>query len=47
MPLDGRESGLLHHYFKKEELISAFEGFYVIDFHIDGKTHFSLTAKKS
>jgi SAM-dependent methyltransferase len=46
MPLDGRERGLLHHYFKKEELLSVFEGFCVIDLHIDGKTHFSLTAKK-
>lgn len=47
MPSDGRERGLLHHYFKKEELLSTFEGFCVIDLHIDRKTHFSLTAKKS
>ncbi|MBU7001943.1 MAG: class I SAM-dependent methyltransferase [Theionarchaea archaeon] len=47
IPADGCERGLIHHYFKKEELLSVFEGFSVIDLHIDRETHFSLTAKKN
>ncbi|MBU7013496.1 MAG: class I SAM-dependent methyltransferase [Theionarchaea archaeon] len=46
VPLDGCEKGFPHHYFKKEELLSLFEGFCIVDLHIDRANHFSLTARK-
>ncbi len=47
IPLDGREMGLPHHYFKMEEISSLFLGFSIIDLHVDTTNHFSLIAKKA
>jgi cyclopropane fatty-acyl-phospholipid synthase-like methyltransferase len=46
IPLNGREKGLPHHYFTKEELTNLFPRFSLIDLHVDQFNHFSLTAKK-
>jgi len=47
LPLDGREKGLPHHYFRIEEIPILFSGFTVIDLHVDTTNHFSLLARKS
>jgi cyclopropane fatty-acyl-phospholipid synthase-like methyltransferase len=46
LPLDGREKGLPHHYFKIEEIPHLFNGFSIMDLHIDTTNHFSMTARK-
>ncbi len=46
IPLNGREKGLPHHYFKAEEILKLFAEFSVIDLHIDTVNHFSLIARK-
>ncbi len=46
IPLDGREKGLPHHYFSRDEIPVLFSGFSIIDLHIDQTNHFSLTAEK-
>jgi len=47
LPLDGREKGLPHHYFKRDELSLLFPGFLIIDLHEDSTNHFSLIARKT
>jgi cyclopropane fatty-acyl-phospholipid synthase-like methyltransferase len=47
LPLDGREKGLPHHYFKMEEIPHLFSGFSVMDLHVDTTNHYSLMARKS
>lgn len=47
LPLDGREKGLPHHYFKEEEIPFLFSGFSIINLHIDQTNHFSLLAEKA
>ena len=47
VPLDGREKGLPHHYFKMNEISSLFSMFSIIDLHVDPTNHFSLLAKKA
>ena len=46
MPLDGREKGLLHHFFTPEELQELFRGFNITDTHLDRGGHYCLTAVK-
>jgi len=46
VPLDGEEEGLIHHYFKKSELLLLLGNFKIIDFHIDRSNHFSILARK-
>jgi SAM-dependent methyltransferase len=46
IPLDGREKGLPHHYFKKECIPLLFPKFSVIDLHIDSFNHYSFLAQK-
>jgi 2-polyprenyl-3-methyl-5-hydroxy-6-metoxy-1,4-benzoquinol methylase len=46
MPLDGREKGLLHHFFTPEELQALFSGFEIKDTHLDKGQHYCLTAVK-
>jgi SAM-dependent methyltransferase len=46
MPLDGREKGLLHHFFVPEELRELFSGFDITDTHLDKGQHYCLTAVK-
>jgi len=46
LPLDGLEKGLLHHYFKMNEIPPLFCGYSIIDLHIDQTNHFSLIARK-
>jgi len=46
LPLDGREKGLPHHYFRPEEIPILFNGFSVMDLHIDPVNHFSLIGRK-
>ncbi len=46
MPLDGREKGLLHHYFTPEELRDCFRGFEVLDTHVDQADHYCLKGFK-
>jgi SAM-dependent methyltransferase len=47
IPQDGLERGLPHHYFTRGELILLFEGFTVMDLHIDPVNHYSLLARKN
>jgi ubiquinone/menaquinone biosynthesis C-methylase UbiE len=47
VPLDGREKGLPHHYFKLEEIPTLFVGFSIIELHVDVTNHFSLIARKN
>ena len=47
IPLNGIERGLPHHYFTRDEILSLFEGFSVIDFHLDPFNHHSLLARKN
>jgi hypothetical protein len=44
--LNGREKGLPHHYFKREEILKLFAQFSIIDLHVDDTNHFSLIARK-
>lgn len=46
LPLNGREKGLPHHYFKMEEIPALFSGFSIIDLHTDSTNHFSLLARE-
>jgi SAM-dependent methyltransferase len=46
IPLDGREKGLVHHFFTEEELREIFSGFNVADIHLDEEMHFCMTAFK-
>ena len=46
MPLDGREKGLLHHFFTPGELRELFSGFNITDTHLDKGKHYCLTAVK-
>lgn len=46
VPLDGREKGLPHHYFKADEVCSLLSEFQLIDLHIDTVNHFSILAQK-
>lgn len=46
IPLDGREKGLPHHYFKKYEIPKLFDRFTTVDLHIDPTNHFSYLAIK-
>jgi SAM-dependent methyltransferase len=45
LPLDGREAGLLHHYFTKEELVDLFGHFRVLDLCLDRDQHYCLTGR--
>jgi SAM-dependent methyltransferase len=47
IPLDGREKGVPHHYFKTEEILSLFHRFKLIDLHVDTVNHYSLVVQKS
>lgn len=47
VPLDGREKGLPHHYFRLEEIHKLFAGFSIIKLHVDVTNHFSLIARKN
>ena len=46
IPLDGREKGLVHHFFTAEELKEVFSGFNVTDVHFDDGKHYCMTAIK-
>jgi ubiquinone/menaquinone biosynthesis C-methylase UbiE len=46
IPLDGREKGVPHHYFTREEISLLFHRFKIIDFHVDVVNHYSLLAQK-
>jgi len=46
LPLNGREKGLPHHYFRTEEIPTLFSGFSIIDLHVDSTNHFSLLARE-
>ena len=46
VPLDGPERGLPHHYFTPDELREVFEGYNVIDIHLDTVNHYCLSAFK-
>jgi SAM-dependent methyltransferase len=46
IPLDGREKGLVHHFFTAEELREMFSGFNIVDTHVDKTKHYCLTAFK-
>ena len=46
IPLDGREKGLIHHFFTAEELQELFSGFTINDTHLDQTGHYCLTATK-
>lgn len=46
LPLNGREKGLPHHYFKMEEIPLLFSSFKIIDLNVDSTNHFSLLARK-
>jgi len=47
IPLDGREKGLVHHFFTAEELREVFSGFNIVDTHVDKTKHYCLTAFKN
>jgi SAM-dependent methyltransferase len=46
IPLDGREAGLPHHYFTRQELQELFKTFAIADLHLDRDQHYCLTAIK-
>jgi SAM-dependent methyltransferase len=46
MPLDGREKGLVHHFFSEAELRELFGGFEIINTHLDAGKHYCMTAFK-
>ena len=46
MPLNGREQGLLHHYFTPRELYEEFDDFQIIGIHIDANRHYCLFGRK-
>ncbi len=46
IPLDGREKGLIHHFFTQEELQEVFGSFNIVDIHLDAKEHYCMTAFK-
>jgi len=46
IPLDGKEKGLLHHYFTPVELKKFFKNFEITDIHIDDVNHYSLSGFK-
>ena len=46
LPLDGREAGLLHHFFSLEELQSVFAAFTVESVRVDRAAHYCLLAHK-
>ncbi|MFX0051951.1 MAG: class I SAM-dependent methyltransferase [Candidatus Hermodarchaeota archaeon] len=47
IPLNGREKGLIHHYFTHEELVAVFSGFSTIELKVDKFNHYSLIAQKT
>ena len=47
LPLNGREKGLPHHYFRMEEIPVLFSDFSIIDLHVDSTNHFSLLAREA
>jgi ubiquinone/menaquinone biosynthesis C-methylase UbiE len=46
IPLDGREKGLIHHFFTEEELRDVFSGFEITHLHLDKERHYCMTAFK-
>jgi ubiquinone/menaquinone biosynthesis C-methylase UbiE len=46
IPLDGREKGLIHHFFTEQELRDVFGGFRIADIHLDDEQHYCMTASK-
>ncbi|MFA6587599.1 MAG: class I SAM-dependent methyltransferase [Patescibacteria group bacterium] len=46
VPLDGREKGLPHHYFKEDEIPRLFYEFAIIDLHIDPFNHYSFLGQR-
>jgi SAM-dependent methyltransferase len=46
IPLDGREKGLIHHFFTAEELKEVFNGFDIADLHLDDARRYCMTAIK-
>ena len=46
IPLDGREKGLIHHFFTEEELRDVFTGFEITHLHLDRARHYCMTAFK-
>jgi SAM-dependent methyltransferase len=44
VPLDGPEEGLPHRYFAPEELQEVFEGYDIVDIHVDAWDHYCLSA---
>ena len=46
IPLDGPEKGIPHHYFTPEELREVFDGFEMIDIHLDMWDHYCMFALK-
>lgn len=46
VPLDGREKGLPHHYFKIGEIRDLFADYQITDLHVDSTNHYSLLGRK-
>ena len=46
IPLDGPERGLPHHYFTPAELREVFNGYDIVDIHLDTVNHYCLSAFK-
>ncbi len=46
IPLDGPEKGVPHHYFTPQELREVFDGFEIIDIHLDMSDHYCMFAHK-
>jgi SAM-dependent methyltransferase len=47
LPLDGREKGLPHHYFRLDEIAPLFPSFQILDLHVDPTNHFSLLGRRT
>lgn len=47
VPINGLEAGLPHHLFTKNELITLFQRFSILELHIHSEGHYSLLAEKS
>jgi SAM-dependent methyltransferase len=46
MPLDGREKGLPHHFFTREEIVKLFSNFEIEEIHIDQMEHYAFRGIK-
>lgn len=46
IPLDGREKGLLHHFFSREEIVKVFSNFNIKKLYIDDVDHYAFLGTK-